>query len=524
MLSLVHHLLERAAAENPQKEALVHGDRRVNYEEMAGFAANLAANLSACGLKRRDRVAIWLDKSIEEAVAFFGISAASGVVVPINTLLVDRQVKHILDDCSVRFLITSAASLAEHRDMLAETESLDGILLIDKTVDADDNVRQEVMSRSPGAATFDNPSIGEDLAAILYTSGSTGNPKGVMLSHRNILAGSRIVCEYLEISSSERILSVLPFSFDVGMNQLITSVEKAATLILLRFRFGEEIVREIQRERCTGLAGVPTIWAILVGSAPSLKKKRLDSMRYFTNTGGPVPSATFRKIRAAQPHVDFFLMYGLTEAFRSTYLPPGEADARPTSIGKAIPECELFLVSESGKPCAAGEEGILVHRGPTVSLGYWNRPDDTARVLRPHPFIPAEQGGEVVCYSGDRARMDDDGFFYFVGRADAMIKSSGYRISPSEVEEVIVGSGNVAESAVIGLPDPSIGQRVHAICVAVADQTIDKDALLEYCARELPRHMLPRDIEFVESLPRTPNGKVDYRGLQAARISGKDAK
>ncbi|MDH3469668.1 MAG: AMP-binding protein, partial [Gammaproteobacteria bacterium] len=427
MLSLVHHLLERAAAENPQKEALVHGDRRVNYEEMAGFAANLAANLSACGLKRRDRVAIWLDKSIEEAVAFFGISAASGVVVPINTLLVDRQVKHILDDCSVRFLITSAASLAEHRDMLAETESLDGILLIDKTVDADDNVRQEVMSRSPGAATFDNPSIGEDLAAILYTSGSTGNPKGVMLSHRNILAGSRIVCEYLEISSSERILSVLPFSFDVGMNQLITSVEKAATLILLRFRFGEEIVREIQRERCTGLAGVPTIWAILVGSAPSLKKKRLDSMRYFTNTGGPVPSATFRKIRAAQPHVDFFLMYGLTEAFRSTYLPPGEADARPTSIGKAIPECELFLVSESGKPCAAGEEGILVHRGPTVSLGYWNRPDDTARVLRPHPFIPAEQGGEVVCYSGDRARMDDDGFFYFVGRADAMIKSSGYR-------------------------------------------------------------------------------------------------
>ena len=520
MLRLVHQLLERSAAEHPGKEALVHGDRRISYAEMAEGATHLASNLLDCGLERRDRVAIWLEKSIEEAVSFFGISAASGIFVPINTLLVERQVRHILDDCSVRFLVTSAAFLAEHADMLAGIESLERILLIDSSADADERVLQEVMTRSPQAVAFRNPSIGEDLAAILYTSGSTGSPKGVMLSHRNILAGSRIVCEYLEISSSERILSVLPFSFDVGMNQLITSVEKAATLVLLRFRFGEEIVREIERERCTGLAGVPTIWAILAGSAPSLKKRKLESMRYFSNTGGPVPSATFRKIRAAQPHVDFFLMYGLTEAFRSTYLPPSEADARPTSIGKAIPECELFLVSESGKPCAAGEEGILVHRGPTVSLGYWNRPEDTARVLKPHPFIPAEQGGDIVCYSGDRVRMDEDGFFYFVGRADAMIKSSGYRISPSEVEEVIVGSGLVTESAVIGLPDPSIGQRVHAICVPVGGQAVDKDALLEHCARELPRHMLPREIEFVDSLPRTPNGKVDYRGLKAARTGG----
>ena len=208
MLSLVHHLLERAAAENPQKEALVHGDRRVSYEEMADRATNLAGNLLDCGLERRDRVAIWLEKSVEEAVAFFGISAASGVVVPVNTLLLDRQVKHILDDCSVRFLVTSAACLEKHGDMLAKIESLDGILLVDSMTDADKRVRQEVMTSSPREVTFDNPSIGEDLAAIVYTSGSTGSPKGVMLSHRNILAGSRIVCQYLEISSNERILSV----------------------------------------------------------------------------------------------------------------------------------------------------------------------------------------------------------------------------------------------------------------------------------------------------------------------------
>lgn len=516
MITLVHHLLEVAVGRLPAKEALVEGDRRVSYEEMASYASNIAGALAARNLNRRDRVAIWLDKSIEEAVAFFGISMAGGVSVPINSLLVERQVQHILDDCSVRYLVTTAARLSAHSAMLSSVESLEAILLIDTAEGDDARIVQDVM-RSRGTAVRELAVIGEDLAAILYTSGSTGRPKGVMLSHRNILAGSRIVCNYLGITSEDRILSVLPFSFDAGLNQLFTAVEKNATLVLLKFRFGEEIVREIRRERCTGLAGVPTIWAILSGSAPSLRRETLDSMRYFTNTGGPVPTATLRRIRDAQPHVDFFLMYGLTEAFRSTYLPPAEVDRRPTSIGKAIPECEVFLVSENGTPCKPGEEGILVHRGPTVSLGYWNRPEDTARVLRQHPFIPKDEGGDIVCYSGDRIRMDEEGYLYFVGRADAMIKSSGYRISPTEVEEVLVGSGLVAEAAVIGLRDSSIGERVHGICVALQGLEVDQQTLLDHCARQLPQHMLPRSIELVDALPRSPNGKVDYRSLKAAR-------
>ncbi|MHC4134526.1 MAG: acyl-CoA ligase (AMP-forming), exosortase A system-associated [Planctomycetota bacterium] len=516
MAYLLHHLLENAATARPDHEAVVDRDRRIDYAGLLAAAETCAAVLREHGLERRDRVAIFLDKSLEECAAIFGTSRAGGVFVPVNALLRSKQVGHILNDCGVRFLITNAQRVALLQEVLHEVDSLEAILLVDDR--AEDARCVPNAFDEPRPAPDALPCVGEDLAAILYTSGSTGRPKGVMLSHKNLLAGSRIVCEYLGIGPGERILSVLPFSFDVGLNQLITAVEKAASTILLTFRFGDEIVRAIRNESATALAGVPTVWAVLAGAAPSFRKEKLETLRYFTNTGGPVPTETLSKIRQAQPHVDFVLMYGLTEAFRSTYLPPDQIDQRPTSMGKAIPETEIFLVGENGEPCGPGEEGILVHRGPTVSLGYWNRPEDTARVLRPHPFIPAEQGGELVCYSGDKVRMDEEGYFFFVGRADAMIKSSGFRISPSEVEEVLMSSGVLAQAAVIGLPDPAIGERVHAICVVAGGRETDAAALLAHCATELPQHMLPRDVEFVPELPRSPNGKVDYKGLKAARV------
>jgi len=508
MSYLLHHLLERAAERWPGKEAVVDKDRRFDYAALMAAAANCAAVLREHGLERRDRVAVFLDKSFEEVFAIFGTSLAGGVFVPVNSLLRANQVAHILRDCDVRLLVTNARRHAMLRDEIGDLPALRHVLVVDEG------------EAFGGSRPAPEPLgvVGEDLAAILYTSGSTGKPKGVMLSHRNVLAGSRIVSDYLSIRHDERILSVLPFSFDVGLNQVLTSVEQGATAVLLTFRFGEEIVRCVRKERVTALAGVPTVWAVLSQAAPGFHKERLETLRYFTNTGGPVPTETLARIRAAQPHVDFFLMYGLTEAFRSTYLPPSELDRRPTSMGRAIPETEIFLVGEDGRPCRPGEEGILVHRGPTVALGYWNRPEDTARVFRPHPFIPREQGGETVCYSGDKVRMDEDGYFYFVGRADAMIKSSGYRISPSEVEEVLMSSGRLAEAAVIGLPDPAMGERVHAVCVASPGAEVERDALLKHCAEKLPQHMVPRDVEFVAELPRSPNGKVDHKGLKAARV------
>jgi acyl-CoA ligase (AMP-forming) (exosortase A-associated) len=517
---LVHHLLERAASRRPRAEAIVDGDRRLDWAACAEEARTVAGRLCSEGLQRRDRVAIHLPKSVGEVVSIFGASLAGGVFVPVNVLLRPPQVRHILQDCGVRFLVTDAARWRELQPVLTDLPSLERVLLVDGEADeAQDDARVVPQAFRDGEPAAGDPGVlGEDLAAILYTSGSTGSPKGVMLSHRNVVAGSRIVARYLSIREDERILSVLPFSFDYGLNQLMTAAELGATLVLLTFRFGDEIVRAIEAERCTALAGVPTVWALLTRAAPKFKSADLSSLRYITNSGGAVPAETVRKLRERLPTTRIFLMYGLTEAFRSTYLPPEEIDARPTSMGRAIPETEIFVYHEGeNRLCRAGEEGILVHRGPTVSLGYWGRPDDTARVLRPNPLVAPEIGGDTVCFSGDLVRKDDDGYLYFVGRGDAMIKSSGYRISPTEVEEVLMASGVLAQAAVIGLSDPVVGQRVHGVVVAADGCAPDPATLLERCAQALPPHMVPRAIEVVSSLPRSPNGKVDYKVLRAER-------
>jgi acyl-CoA synthetase (AMP-forming)/AMP-acid ligase II len=358
--------------------------------------------------------------------------------------------------------------------------------------------------------------IGEDLAAILYTSGSTGTPKGVMLSHRNLLAGTRIVRTYLGIGPEDRILSILPFSFDYGLNQLLTTIEQGATIVLGSFQLGDQIVGALAKHRITGLAGVPTIWAILTKAAPALQKTPLPHLRYITNSGGAVPEATVKRLTAILPTTQIFLMYGLTEAFRSTYLPPDEVARRPTSIGKAIPECEVFPVTADGRRAKPGEPGILVHRGPTVSLGYWRRPEDSARVLKPNPLRAPHEGADLVCYSGDLVVEDEEGFLYFVGRQDAMIKSAGYRISPTEVEDVLMSTGAFRQVAVIGLPDEWVGQKVHAVGVAL-NGAVDTASVLKQAAATLPGHMVPTRIDMVDTLPQTPNGKVDYKALVAER-------
>lgn len=500
---LVHHLVERAASAG-ERIAVVDRDRHLTYAGLAEAVRQAAARIRASGIGRGDRVAIFLPKSIAECVAIFATSAAGAVFVPVNALLKPQQVRHIVEDCGARLLLTNGAMAEGLGDALA---GLAGLSVI--AMDGPD------WQRTGEAPTLPSAAIGEDLAAILYTSGSTGRPKGVMLSHRNLIAGTRIVRTYLGITAEDRILSLLPFSFDYGLNQLLTAVEQRARIVLLTFQFGDEIARAIAREGITGIAGVPTIWAILTRATPSLSKTDLSTLRYITNSGGAVPSETVKRLREKLPATRIFLMYGLTEAFRSTFLPPDEIDRRPTSIGKAIPECEMLVVTPDGRRAAPHEPGILVHRGPTVSLGYWNRPDATAEVLRPHPFIPETQGGETVCYSGDLVTMDEDGFLYFVARNDAMIKSTGHRISPTEVEECLMAVGGFAQVAVIGLPDAFAGQKVHA--VGVANAPVDVPAVLQAVAERLPPYMVPRAIELVERMPVTPNGKVDYIGLVRER-------
>ncbi len=358
-------------------------------------------------------------------------------------------------------------------------------------------------------------SISKDLAAILYTSGSTGKPKGVMLSHANVIAGSSIVSTYLEITSAERILAVLPFSFDAGMNQLMTAFHQGGTIILINFAFARDVVQTLLKERITGLAGVPTLWSLLAQPNSGMQKQPLSDLRYITNTGGAMPQAVLAILRKALPTTKVFLMYGLTEAFRSTYLPPSEVDRRPTSMGKAIPDTEILVVDEHGRLCKPGEVGELVHRGPTVSMGYWGRPEDTKLALRPNPLLPPELGDcERVCYSGDLVKMDEEGFLYFVGRRDAMIKSSGFRISPTEIEEVLFQSGGLRQAAVIGIPDDALGQKIKAFIVPRDGQALNPDALIAYCAEKMPRYMVPQAMEILDELPKTTSGKVDYPALR----------
>lgn len=357
--------------------------------------------------------------------------------------------------------------------------------------------------------------IEKDLAAILYTSGSSGKPKGVMLNHAQIIAGSSIVASYLEITHTDRILAILPFSFDAGLNQLMTAFQQGGTLVLMTFIFAREIIQTLLTERITGLAGVPSLWSLLAQSNSTLQRYAFPNLRYIANTGGRMPQSVLRVLRQALPATKIFLMYGLTEAFRSTYLPPEELDRRPTSIGKAIPNTEILVINERGQLCQPGEAGELVHRGPTVGMGYWAQPDLTARVFRPHPFLRPELGdGERVCYSGDLVRMDEEGFLYFIGRRDNMIKSAGFRISPTEVEEVLFQSRKLREAAVIGIPDEVLGQAVKALVVPADGEAVSPEDLIAFCAETLPRYMVPKSVEILDSLPKTPSGKIDYPALR----------
>jgi acyl-CoA ligase (AMP-forming) (exosortase A-associated) len=515
---LVHHMLQSSAARLPDKEALVHGVERLTYREVARRVEGLAQGLRDVGIGRGDRVGIYLEPSVAQVISLFGVSRAGATFVPINAVLLCDQVAHIMRDCGMKALITTPEKLAGLVEVLPELPALQFAVLTGDGWPANPPLSthrfNDLCALKP-AASWREGSISRDLAAILYTSGSTGRPKGVMLSHANIIAGATIVSNYLGITERERILAILPFSFDAGLNQLKTAFQQGGTLVLMTFTFAREIVEMMLRERITGLAGVPTLWSLLTQANSTLSKQPLPHLRYISNTGGAMPQPVLKVLRQALPATRIFLMYGLTEAFRSTYLPPEELDRRPTSMGRAIPDTEILVLREDGSLCQPGEVGELVHRGPTVSMGYWGRPEDTDRVLRSNPLLPPEVGDcERVCYSGDLVKMDDDGFLYFVGRRDTMIKSSGFRVSPTEVEDALFRTGKIRGAAVIGIPDEMLGQAIKAFVVLRDGECIDPARLISECSERLPRYMCPKTIEVLNELPKTSSGKVDYPALR----------
>jgi acyl-CoA ligase (AMP-forming) (exosortase A-associated) len=519
MSQLLFELPLRSAERSPDAPALTHKGATFDYRSLASSIEQFAAGLMELGLHKLDRVAIFLPKQMENVVAMFGCARAGCTFVPVNPLLKPMQVAHILRDCNVRALVTSPERATGLEAELRECPDLRHLVLVGTKSDTAFAAPLAVHSwtqLTSATNTSRHRVIDADMVSIFYTSGSTGKPKGVVLSHKNMVTGAHSVAQYLGNTPADKLLAVLPFSFDYGFSQLSTSFHAGASVVMMDYLFPRDILTLLAKERITGLAGVPPLWSQLADL--EWPATITDHLRYITNSGGAMPGATLSRLRAALPNTRVFLMYGLTEAFRSTFLPPEEIDNRPGSMGKAIPNAEIVVVRPDGTPCAPNEPGELVHRGSLVSLGYWNDPEKTAERFKPAPGQP--QGlvmPEMAVWSGDTVRMDEDGFLYFIGRRDEMIKTSGYRVSPSEVEEVIFSSGLVADAAAVGVPHPTLGQAIAIVAAPAPGKEPDTAAVLDACKKNLPAFMVPHHIDWRESLPRNPNGKYD-RALLAREL------
>ena len=486
------HLLDRGA---PEAVALVDRDRKLTYAELKAEVAAVSGALKT-RVSPGDRVAVWLPKSLEGVVLLFAIARAGAVAVPLNPVLRGQQVLHILSDSGAALLVSHRARGGGLHDAPCP------VLLLEEGW-------ADLRATSP---VDDSAAGGDALAALLYTSGSTGRPKGVMVTHRNLLTGARSVASYLGTEADDRILSVLPLSFDFGLSQLTTAFHAGASAVLLDYLTPRDVVQACQRHGITQLAAVPPLWVQL--SALEWPAEAIAAMRTLSNSGGRLPVPTVRALRQLFPAARLHLMYGLTEAFRSTTLPPELADSHPSSIGRAIPEAEILVVNAEGRLAVDHEPGELVHCGPLVTQGYWQDAERTAERFRPAP-AESVYGGMAV-WSGDTVERDADGLLTFVGRADETIKTMGTRVSPTEIEELAHQSGAVTAAVALGIADALAGQKIRLVATA-ADGLGEAEAekqLVAHFRREAAPFMQPAGIVWLEAFPVSANGKLDRAAIR----------
>jgi len=494
-------LLSKKAKENGSAIALYFKEQQVSYRQLYIDSCRLAKKLRQLGISTGERIAIYLPKQPETVVAIFATAIADGVFVPVNPQLKANQVQHILQDAGVAVLVTSAQRWRQLQPLIYQNQQALKVLIIDEH-------GTEELNLVADSDELNYYRSGDDLAALMYTSGSTGLPKGVMFSHTNIIAGAHSVTQYLCNHSEDRLLALLPFSFDYGLNQLFSAIYVGAGLVLMEFLLPHDVIKNIVRHQVTGVAGVPPLWSQLA----NLDWSDCHSVRYITNSGGALPHQMASHYQQILPNAQVFLMYGLTEAFRSTYLEPDLLHERKGSMGKAIPGAEIHVVDQQGNPVQTGEVGELVHRGIHVSKGYWNAPEKTAERFKPLPGITED--GELAVWSGDLVKKDVDGFLYFVSRNDEMIKTSGYRVSPAEVEQCLLEIDTVTQAVVFGVADQQLGQKIIAV-VESAEATIINN-VKRHCMKQLPSFMQPREILVETLLPRSANGKIDRAGIKLA--------
>jgi len=494
---LLHDLLADSAGARPDAIAITCGGAAVSYRELDRRSDALARTLADAGVERGDRVMIYAENGVDAAVAFWATLKANAVVVLVHPQTKPQKLAYLLADCRPRALIANPQ--LPFADPAGASQHLARVLVT--------GTEAWTAAQASGAPPR-RTAIDVDLAAIIYTSGSTGEPKGVMLTHRNMVAAASSISEYLAIRSDEVILCALPLSFDYGLYQMIMAVGAGARLVLERsFAFPIEILRRIAAERVTGLPGVPTMFATLL-AMDSLAGFDLSSIRYVTNTAAALPVKHVLALRDLFPAARIYSMYGLTECKRCTYLPPGDLVRKPDSVGIAIPNTELWIVDEQDRRLPPGQVGQLVIRGATVMRGYWEKPEATARKLRPGP-LPGEQ----VLYTGDLCRLDDEGYLYFVARMDDVIKSRGEKVPPKAVESAILEIPGVREVAVVGVPDELLGQAIRAFVVVAPGAALDATAIQRECRARLESFMVPTQIVFRDALPRSGNGKIQKTAL-----------
>jgi amino acid adenylation domain-containing protein len=508
---------------------VVAGERRITYAELDRAASALAGRLRDLGVARGDRVALLLANGAPAAVAIYGVLRAGAAFTPLNPTIKREKLAYVLANCGAVVVIcdgkladlahAACAGAPSVRHLLATGAPRADALAFDPLAAEATGAASAPVASGPGSAGAAcaapappaDPPLSVDLAAIVYTSGSTGAPKGVTLTHANMAFAAGAIVEYLAMTHDDRILCVVPLSFDYGLYQLLMCVRVGATLVLEPgFTFPGRVVALLEREQITGLPGVPTIFQVLT-SLRGLAERELPELRFLTNTAAALSTTTIAALRATFPGARLYSMYGLTECKRVSYLPPDQLDVRPESVGIPIPGTEVWIEDAEGRELGPGEVGELIVRGAHVMQGYWNDPHATAQRLR-----PGRWPWERVLATGDLFRRDADGYLFFVGRTDDIIKSRGEKVAPREVEEVLHGLRGVRAVAVVGEPDALLGEAICAYVVAAPGERLDPAELRRACAERLEDYMVPTRIELCAELPTTANGKVDRRALAQA--------
>lgn len=508
---LLHQLFESTAGRVPGKVALVSGGKRYTYRELDDLAARLAASLQALGVKRGDRVAIFADNGVEAVASVFGALKAGAVFMPVNPLTKGEKLAYLLNDSRSACLITTQVLRGAWQQALEHNASVRACLVSGLPAAGAGAKLKSYEDAVAGNGALPHPVtvIDQDLASIIYTSGSTGEAKGVMLTHLNMVSAARSVNGYLGMTAEDVILCALPLAFDYGLYQVLMGFMVGATVVLEHsFTFPLKVMETMARESATVFPGVPTMYSMIMGLG-DLSRFDLRRLRMITNTAAALSERHITELRGLFPQAKLFSMYGLTECKRVTFLPPDQLDIRPTSVGRGMPNEEVWLVDDLGQRLPNGSVGELVIRGSNVMRGYWEKPAQTAERLKPGPYP-----GEMVLYSGDLFRTDEEGYLYFVARKDDIIKSRGEKVSPKEVENVLYGLEGVQHAAVIGIPDPLLGEAIKAFLVLRPGYSYSERDVVRFCHANLESFMVPKQVCFVAELPTTETGKIKKTTLK----------